>query len=316
MIKNTNWVCNGAASVENRCYLDPSYVTGFCDAEGSFIVKLSKNKTGSLGWRVQLNFAIGLHKRDEKVLMRIRIHLGNIGTVRKRKDACFFSVTSLDDILLKVIPHFDQYPLITQKKADFLFFKQVAFMIKQKKHLTEAGLKDIINIRASINRGLTLGLKKAFPLCKPVDRPIINNQKIYSPNWVAGFTSGDGCFFLKFGISKNHPNRKPQVRLGFSITQDIRDELFIKMLVPYFNCGSVSYDRGCINFTVTRFYDIYEKMIPFFHKYDIIGVKYYQFKIWCEVAELMKDKKHLTAEGLLRISKLKREWSIVLSSEE
>jgi hypothetical protein len=48
-----------------------------------------------------------------------------------------------------------------------------------------------------------------------------------------------------------------------------------------------------------------EKIIPFFVKYSIIGVKSLDFYDWCKVAELMKEKKHLTNEGLTQIRKIK-----------
>lgn len=50
-----------------------------------------------------------------------------------------------------IIPHFDNYPLITQKLADYLLFKQAIQVIKHKEHLTVSGLQTIVNIRASLN---------------------------------------------------------------------------------------------------------------------------------------------------------------------
>jgi hypothetical protein len=38
-----------------------------------------------------------------------------------------------------IIDFFDKYPLITQKLADYLLFKQVFEMIKNKEHLTIKG---------------------------------------------------------------------------------------------------------------------------------------------------------------------------------
>jgi hypothetical protein len=53
--------------------------------------------------------------------------------------------------MTKIIPHFDEYPLITQKRADYILFKQIANIIIKKEHLTNEGLQKIINIRANIN---------------------------------------------------------------------------------------------------------------------------------------------------------------------
>jgi hypothetical protein len=47
-------------------------------------------------------------------------------------------------------------------------------MVNNGKHLTSEVLNRIINIRASINRGLTPALKEAFPKYIPEPRPLID----------------------------------------------------------------------------------------------------------------------------------------------
>jgi hypothetical protein len=44
-------------------------------------------------------------------------------------------------------------------------------MMKHKEHLTMEGLQKIINIRATLNKGLTTVLKEAFPNSVAVPRP-------------------------------------------------------------------------------------------------------------------------------------------------
>lgn len=51
-------------------------------------------------------------------------------------------------------------------------------IMKKGEHLTSEGLKAIMNIRASINRGLTPTLKEAFPDYVPVHRPLVDAQKL------------------------------------------------------------------------------------------------------------------------------------------
>jgi len=45
--------------------------------------------------------------------------------------------------------------------------------------------------------------------------------------------------------------------------------------------------------------------MPFFQKHGILGVKLQDFNDWCKVVNLMKDKEHLTPEGLDKIFKIK-----------
>ena len=50
-----------------------------------------------------------------------------------------------------ITEHFDSYPLITQKRADYLLFKQAINIIKDKKHLSKQGLLKLVGIKATLN---------------------------------------------------------------------------------------------------------------------------------------------------------------------
>jgi len=90
-------------------------------------------------------------------------------------------VSSLEDIS-HLIGHFDKYCLISKKHADYLLFKQVILMLQRKEHLTSSGLQAIVNIRATINRGLTLSLKEGFPNTVAVTRPLVATTSQLDPN--------------------------------------------------------------------------------------------------------------------------------------
>jgi hypothetical protein len=126
-------------------------------------------------------FQIGLHLKDELLLKNIREYFGEIGTLTYNKDMIFFKVQSLKQILTVIIPHFDKYPLITQKRADYLLFREIVLKMEAKEHLNMDGLKGIVNIRSSLNLGLIDGLRTVFPNIVPVVRPNIDNTKIPDP---------------------------------------------------------------------------------------------------------------------------------------
>lgn len=48
-----------------------------------------------------------------------------------------------------------------------------------------------------------------------------------------------------------------------------------------------------------------DKLLPFFQKYPIQGVKLLDYFYFVSVIELMKNKVHLTEEGLDQIRKIK-----------
>ena len=60
-----------------------------------------------------------------------------------------------------------------------------------------------------------------------------------------------------------------------------------------------------VHFIVSKFSEIFEKILPFFKKYPILGIKSEDFMDFCEVVNMMKVKVHLTQDGLNKIQKIK-----------
>jgi hypothetical protein len=65
--------------------------------------------------------------------------------------------------------------------SDYLLFKRIVNIKKSGGHLTLEGLQEIINIRASINLGLSEDLKASFPLTEEISRVLVENKNIPSP---------------------------------------------------------------------------------------------------------------------------------------
>ena len=124
-------------------------------------------------------FDIHLHEKDLPLLEEIQRFLGGIGRLhRGQKNSVLYSVTSKKDLLVLLL-HFEKYPLITEKLHDYLLFHR-AFSITSQGPLDSEKLQELVNIRASLNRGLTPVLKEAFPLTIPtfVDKSMIKTPAI------------------------------------------------------------------------------------------------------------------------------------------
>jgi len=293
--------------LSNKYSLNPWFISGFIDAEGSFMVIVRKKPENRTGWLVVVIFSIALHKRDLRILEDIQAYFGGAGSIRKNgKDTFKFRIESLELISNLIIPHFDKYPLVTQKLGDYLLFKTVVEMMKAKEHLTNAGINKIVAIKASMNNGLSEDLYAAFPNLNSVPRPLVENKKVPHEQWIAGFTTGEGYF--KVVVAKT-PNRKVgfRVLLGFQITQHTRDEKLMTSLITYFGCGIIEKDpRGpYLCYSVYKFSENYEKIIPFFKMHKIVGIKSEDFADWCKVAEMIEAKDHLTSSGLDKIRNIK-----------
>lgn len=60
--------------------------------------------------------------------------------------------------------------------------------------MTTKGLQRIINIKATLNFGLSKELQLMFPETIPVARPLREPCVIPPSQWISGFTSGEGNF--------------------------------------------------------------------------------------------------------------------------
>lgn len=88
-------------------------------------------------------------------------------------------VNGHSDIINVIIPHFDAFPLITQKQADYLLFRHAVLdYVQHKKHLNLDGVEKLVAIRASMNLGLNDTLKKSFTTVVPVERSIVLSQSV------------------------------------------------------------------------------------------------------------------------------------------
>ena len=269
------------------------------DAESSFSVIVDKNSKRKLGWRVQIKFQIGLHKRDLTLLLQLQQFLGGIGSIHisPALNKVNYSIDSIKDLII-LISHLEKYPLLTQKGADFILFKKVVNLVQNKDHLSIEGLNKIINLKASMNLGLSALLKSEFKNFTPVDRPIINTEEILDSNWVAGFVTGEGSFdVLITPQASNKIGYRVQLRLR--VSQHERDRNLMELIIKFLGSGKLYQytDKAAVVVTISKFSDIINKIIPFFDKNSIQGVKLLDYQDWCKVSKLISDNSHLTLEG-------------------
>ena len=100
--------------------LNPWFITGFSDAESCFIIRISKNSKYKTGWKIEARFQIGLHQKDLALLKLIQKFFNEAGTINNQaQNMVEYRVTSKEDLINIIIPHFDKYKLLTNKQVDF-----------------------------------------------------------------------------------------------------------------------------------------------------------------------------------------------------
>lgn len=141
--------------------LSPEYITGFVDGDGCFsIIEAPSSKN-----QERFAFVISQNKRSEEVLHKFKEYFG-CGYVHKTSaDMMEFRVGNQKDLVEKILPFFEKYPLQSSKKANLAKFSN--------KLLENYNLQE----------------KYYFDYDK-------YNQDLYKhPDWLAGLFDADGCFY-------------------------------------------------------------------------------------------------------------------------
>lgn len=279
---------------------------GFSDGESSFSVSISKNNKCSTGWQIVPAFAIELKDIDISLLHRIQEYFG-IGKIQtiKNKGHAVYVVNSIKDLCNVIIPNFDKYPLLTIKRINYLLFKEIILLMRDKKHLTEEGLQRIMSIRGIMNKKTAI-TSYTYPLID-INVPVLPALKTtdVTPEWLTGFTDAEGCFFLN--VRENRSKRGYWVTAGFSLVQHSRDLLLFKLIQEYLGYGNLieENNKEVVRFKVENFKLISEQIIPFFTKNSLQSSKLLNFIDFCKACALIKEKAHLTEKGINTLKTIK-----------
>ncbi len=117
---------------ENRIWisLDPWFVTGFSEGEGAFTFSRS-------GDAFALYFAITQREDSRSILEMIQKYFNGIGNIYTKKEslptrnsghtksAAYYRVCKQNE-LLKIIEHFDKFPLQTKKQDVYRIWREMA----------------------------------------------------------------------------------------------------------------------------------------------------------------------------------------------
>lgn len=288
--------------------LSAEWVTGFCDGESSFSIKIGEDLTRRQKIKINPSFSIELHKKDIAILymMKTFFNTGSIiERVRKGKPTSIYSVQSVKTLYENIIPHFNKYPLLTQKKIDFLLFSDAVEIMYNTKILEISHINKILSYKSCMgkDKGLSSTLSDLFPNVNKLERssitlPFYLKETIITCLWLAGFASAKGMFYIK---PVNHKGILYRYMFVFSMSQHIRDlDLFCK-IKNFMCCGVIENRKSRINeavFCVYKYSDIIDKVIPFFLKNKIIGVKYKDFIDFYKATSITEDKNNINKERL------------------
>ncbi len=116
------------------------------------MVSISPRPTLSVGWEVRPSFSVSQNRDRGEVLLLIQEYF-QCGSIRPdRSDKTVkWEVRSLPQIVERVIPHFEMYPLLSGKRADFESFKRICERMARGEHLLASRLAAIVDLTRSMN---------------------------------------------------------------------------------------------------------------------------------------------------------------------
>jgi len=145
--------------IKNRFYstistllIDPNYISGLTQSDGSFFVVISKNSKAKLGLRVRPTFTITQDLDSISVLEEVQKYF-NCGKIyiNQKTYSAEYVVNSLTDLQNIIIPHFYKYPVFLSKEPPALFLVSIVDILTKKEHYNKETPAEFIKLVYSMN---------------------------------------------------------------------------------------------------------------------------------------------------------------------
>ena len=167
-----------------------SYLSGYADGEGCFCVTFNKSRRHRFGWDIRPSFSVSQNADRAEVLLIFQ-QTFECGFMRPdRSDRTIkFEVRSISDLACTIVPHFEQYPLLSSKRQDFEVFAAIVRLMHDGEHLKPEGFAKIVEMAAKLN----VSSKKRYARMDIGDKGIVcttgNGGKCEVPTCTNGITT-------------------------------------------------------------------------------------------------------------------------------
>lgn len=286
--------------------LNPWYVTGFTDAEGSFSINTTTTATDKL--KVGLQYKVTQLASSEGVLHDLveyfktgKVHIDNRSTGTLK-----YQVQDLASIRECILPHFQEYPLQTSKALDYKDWSKAVDLLTNKWHYQPEGKQLLLDIKQ--------GMNNARPKAERWDylnglRDII---KLY-PNWVQGFIDGEGSFQFRLADQVSRNSHYIAANPTLEIAQSNHDVVILEAILNFLDSGYVKpkFDTTSMSDTldsrsVSRYVTNNEgKVTAFLDDYPLKTLKQLDYIDWKKLIDMKNEGLHKTEEGRAVMEEIK-----------
>jgi hypothetical protein len=146
----------GAENQQERLFI-AGWLVGFVDGEGCFSCPIYRCEKMTLGWQVRPEFAVvqGASSRDVLEEMVRWFGCGRIYRNRRhdnhREDLLRYCVQRFGDLRDVIVPFFEENPLRTAKRDNFVKFVRIIKLMELRRHLSIEGIAEIAEITQTMN---------------------------------------------------------------------------------------------------------------------------------------------------------------------
>ena len=221
-----------------------------------------------------------------------------------------FYIQRAEDLENILFPLLDSFPLNSTKYMDYLIFKKVYYIKKNRLYLTDKGISELDSALSQLNN-------------KRTDFSYPENHVIrITPNWLLVFVEGDGGFYSNIS-KKGH-----QVKLEFKVDQTAAEEILIDNITLYLNNlgnnngnekasksqqfkarkvympARKSSEQPSYRVVINDTLYLHNVILPFFNLLTFRTKKALDYKDWSIIVRICFLGLHLTDEGLSLMSDL------------
>lgn len=221
------------------------WISGFTQADGSFVVGFDKRNQGNIPYRPRPYFILSQNKKEIVMITELHKQLG-VGVLRENRNNLELAVNKLEDLQNVILPHFDKYPVRGGKFISYLIFREVVKKINNGVHKDASSFLQLLDFsyfthdtslrtiesKAIIEKAVEKKFGKVAyqPMIMDFTLPIPPNV---SREYISGIIDGDGS--INFAFRSNRRRIVPNL----TVIHGLEDYSVLLDLQKYFSCGTV-----------------------------------------------------------------------------
>lgn len=133
--------------------------------------------------------------------------------------------------------------------------------------------------------------------------------------FITGLADAEGSFVVNI-IKDNTRTTGYIIQVSFELGLNYKDKALLENIKYTLGVGNIFYNNNdkIYKFKVSNINELFNVIIPHFKKYYLITQKHIDFELFSKIVIIIKNKEHLTIQGLQKIVSLKATLNLGISN--